>query len=212
MGATMNLIMPTRLYRSQPPARMNPRLVFVLLAVVLHAGALAVWQHRQHRQNMPQAQQEMTISFALQSVATPVRAAQPVVQQKVLEQPVEKVSAAPAAEQAVASVEQPAAAPAIVASTEPDYKAAYLNNPPPSYPLAARRMGMQGRVVLQVEVLAAGVSGQVSIQHTSGFPVLDNAALQAVKSWRFQPATQAGRAVDKWFMIPVQFSLKEQSA
>lgn len=118
---------------------------------------------------------------------------------------------------AVASVpqEQPvsvAAVTPVLADAEPDYKAAYLHNTPPSYPLVARRMGLQGRVVLSVEVLAEGVCGQINIHQSSGHPMLDSAALQAVKTWRFMPARQAGSAVNKWFMIPIQFSLKDQAA
>lgn len=131
----------------------------------------------------------------------------------------EQATVAPA-EQSV-TVAAPSVAPAApsiatvapaVADSEPDYKAAYLNNPPPVYPMVARRNGLQGRVLLSVEVLADGVCGQINIQKSSGYAMLDNAALQTVKSWRFLPARQAGHAVDKWFMIPVQFSLKDNAA
>ena len=96
--------------------------------------------------------------------------------------------------------------------TEPEYKAAYLNNPPPSYPMAARRMGMQGKVILNVEVLADGNCGQITIEKSSGHAMLDQAALHTVKTWRFLPASRAGQVVDKWFMIPVQFLLKDHAA
>jgi len=77
--------------------------------------------------------------------------------------------------------------------------------------MAARRMGMQGRVVLNVQVLAGGVCGQINIQKSSGYAMLDAAALNTVKTWRFSPATQAGQKIDKWFMIPIQFSLKDNA-
>jgi protein TonB len=113
---------------------------------------------------------------------------------------------------------QAAAAPAInpnaadVSDVEPDYKAAYLNNPRPPYPLLARRMGLQGRVVLDVEVLDIGLCGQVNVAQGSGYDVLDNAALNTVKSWHFAPARQAGRAVTRWFKVPINFSLKDNAA
>ena len=91
---------------------------------------------------------------------------------------------------------------------EPDYRATYLNNPQPSYPLVARRMGWQGRVVLDVEVLANGSSGEVTVQHGSGRKVFDEAALQAVRSWRFVPARSGGISVARHFLVPIAFSLK----
>lgn len=113
---------------------------------------------------------------------------------------------------------QAAAAPVMnqnaaeVSDVEPDYKAAYLNNPRPPYPLLARRMGLQGRVVLDVEVLDIGLCGQVNVAQGSGYEVLDNAALNTVKSWHFAPARQAGRAVTRWFKVPINFSLKDNAA
>jgi periplasmic protein TonB len=104
----------------------------------------------------------------------------------------------------------PPAAPnaAVVVEVEPDYKASYLNNRL-IYPLAARRMGIQGRVVLEVEVLAEGVSGQINVAQSSGHAVLDKAALESVKTWCFIPARRAGQSYTKWFKVPVQFLLKD---
>lgn len=92
---------------------------------------------------------------------------------------------------------------------EPDYRAAYLNNPAPAYPMVARRMGWQGKVVLNVEVLASGLPGQIKLHQSSGHDVLDNAAMQAVRGWRFTAALQGGQAVTKYFLVPIPFILKE---
>ena len=91
---------------------------------------------------------------------------------------------------------------------EPDYRATYLNNPQPSYPLVARRMGWQGRVVLDVEVLANGSSGEVTVQQGSGRDILDQAALGAVRGWRFVPARSGGISVARHFLVPIAFNLK----
>lgn len=93
--------------------------------------------------------------------------------------------------------------------TEPDYLATYLNNASPTYPVVARRLGWQGKVMLSVEVLADGRAGQVRLQHSSGHTVLDEAALNAVKDWHFSPAKHTGQPVDKWFVVPIPFVLKE---
>lgn len=103
-------------------------------------------------------------------------------------------------------------APLIVSDTEPDYKAGYLSNPRPAYPMVARRMGWQGRVILNVEVLAEGASGTVVVFHSSGHEVLDNAAMNTVKGWRFTPARHGGRAVTQWFKVPIVFSLEDNEA
>jgi protein TonB len=157
---------------------------------------------------------EMSVNFA---IAAPSHSPATLQSHAALVAPTQVAEAI--AEQAVTAVEQTTVvarlsqaavvATPVVADTQPDYKAAYLNNPPPSYPLIARRNGLQGRVVLNVEVLANGSSGQVTIQSGSGYAMLDNAALQTVKIWRFIPGRHGGQAVDKWFMIPIQFSLKD---
>ncbi len=92
---------------------------------------------------------------------------------------------------------------------EPNYKATYLNNPLPAYPMVARRMGLQGKVVLNVEVRDTGRSGHVTVFQSSGHEVLDNTALETVKSWSFTPARQGGRAVTRWFKVPIVFSLRD---
>jgi protein TonB len=107
----------------------------------------------------------------------------------------------------VAPTESPAAAAPGLPDREPDYRANYLNNPQPGYPLAARRMGWQGKVVIEVEVLADGSPGEVVVQQSSGREVLDDAALRAVRGWRFVPARVGGIAVTKRFQIPISFNL-----
>lgn len=95
---------------------------------------------------------------------------------------------------------------------EPDYRADYLNNPRPPYPMVARRMGYTGKVVLNVEVLAEGRAGEVKLEKSSGYDILDSAAVQTVKTWRFTPAKRFGQAVTQWFLVPIKFSLKEDEA
>ena len=119
----------------------------------------------------------------------------------------ESMRAEPQAAHDTSSEPAQAAAPGLP-DREPDYRAAYLDNPQPEYPLAARRMGWQGRVVLNVEVLADGTPGEVAVQQSSGREMLDNAALRAVRGWRFVPARQGGYNVVQRFMVPVRFNLE----
>jgi len=191
----------------------TPRIVILFVVFLLHLFTLFMWL--KNNEQLFTVSNELSISFF--QVAQPAIAQPKKVIPVSLPEPapnIEPVQTEVADQVAIATPSAPAASPvtAEIAPTEPDYKADYLNNPAPSYPLAARRMGMQGRVVLNVEVLASGVCGQINIQQSSGFPILDNAALKTVKSWRFLPASRAGHAVDKWFMIPVHFSLKDNKA
>ncbi|HET7832790.1 MAG TPA: energy transducer TonB [Gallionella sp.] len=110
----------------------------------------------------------------------------------------------PAPAATTAPTQMAAAAPGLP-DTEPDYRASYLNNPKPPYPTVAQRMGWEGKVMLNVEVLASGLPGQISVRQSSGHEVLDRAALQAVRTWRFVPARHGGQAITKEFPVPVRF-------
>jgi protein TonB len=85
---------------------------------------------------------------------------------------------------------------------------AYGTNPPPPYPVTARRRGWEGKVLLQVEVSAGGDVRNVEIEKSSGYTCLDDAARQAVYRWRFRPALQNGRPVPGRVKVPIHFNLK----
>ncbi|HEU5048246.1 MAG TPA: energy transducer TonB [Rickettsiales bacterium] len=95
----------------------------------------------------------------------------------------------------------------LAATTEPVFNAAYLQNPPPEYPLSAKRRGVQGQVMLDVAVTKEGSAHSVNVAHTSGSSLLDEAARDAVRNWRFIPAKRGNEAVDARVMVPVQFKL-----
>jgi protein TonB len=93
----------------------------------------------------------------------------------------------------------------------PDFRAAYLDNPPPAYPRAARRNGEEGTVTLRVLVNQDGLATQVELERSSGSNLLDTAAREAVKNWRFAPARRAGVPVAAWVIVPVIFRLSPES-
>ena len=95
-------------------------------------------------------------------------------------------------------------------NAEADYKAAYLNNPRPPYPFAAVRQGAEGRVLLSAEVLPDGRAGRVSLEKSSGHALLDAAALNTVRSWRFTPARKGGVATAQTVSIPIDFNLQDR--
>jgi protein TonB len=108
---------------------------------------------------------------------------------------------------------QPAEKPREVGAdaAAPSVKAAYLRNPGPRYPDAARRAGEQGTVMLRVLVTREGLPGRVQVEKGSGSAHLDNAAVEAVRAWRFTPARQGGERVESWMLVPVVFRLEGAS-
>lgn len=81
--------------------------------------------------------------------------------------------------------------------------------PPPPYPAQALRMRQQGRVTLRVLVDEAGRPAEVAVESSSGFRVLDEAALKVVKKrWHFVPATRDGAPIQAWALVPVVFELR----
>lgn len=104
-----------------------------------------------------------------------------------------------------AAVAAPRAEPVL---TPPVFNAAYLRNPPPRYPLTARRNGDEGTVMLRVLVTTEGAAARVELDRTSGSASLDGAALEAVRSWRFVPARRGLQNVEDWVRVPVVFRLE----
>jgi periplasmic protein TonB len=90
----------------------------------------------------------------------------------------------------------------------PRADASHLNNPPPAYPSLSRRMREEGKVLLDVHILEDGRVGEIKLRRSSGFSRLDQAALSAVKRWRYVPARQGGKAIAYWYVQPVQFTLR----
>lgn len=79
----------------------------------------------------------------------------------------------------------------------------------PAYPMIARLRGQEGVVTVSAEVLTDGTVGMVKINKTSGYVSLDNAALEAVKTWRFEPAKKMGKPIVAWVEVPVRFLLND---
>jgi len=84
----------------------------------------------------------------------------------------------------------------------------YKENPLPDYPRLARTRGYQGRALLRVEVMENGNPGRIEIEESSGFEVLDAAALRSVKGWTFVPGTINGKGTKQWIRVPIRFVLK----
>ncbi len=83
--------------------------------------------------------------------------------------------------------------------------------PQPSYPPRALRKKWQGLCQVQAWIHADGSVARVSLHQSSGFEVLDQAALQAVQKWKFQPAQRGGVAVSDEIVLPIRFALQPEA-
>jgi protein TonB len=84
----------------------------------------------------------------------------------------------------------------------------YDESPVPPYPRVARKRGYTGETLLRVEVLETGKVGGIQVARSSGFDVLDRAALKSVKKWGFVPGKKNGKNIRQWVVVPVRFSLR----
>jgi protein TonB len=76
----------------------------------------------------------------------------------------------------------------------------------PLYPEAARKLRQEGAVLLEAIITTSGIVDQVRIVGSAG-PLLDAAAVSAVRRWRYRPATLNGRAVAVFLAVKVRFGL-----
>jgi len=85
----------------------------------------------------------------------------------------------------------------------------YIRPPTPAYPNEARRKGQEGTAVVHVAIPSSGVPARVSISRSSGFPLLDKAAVEALEATRYRPFHDD---VDQLVttLVPVKFSLTQR--
>jgi protein TonB len=109
-----------------------------------------------------------------------------------------------------ADVATPPSENAIAATTAPGAVAQDLktsNRVDPTYPSASRRAGEEGTVRLKVLVDEKGRPKDVAVATSSGFPRLDQAAMQAVRKWRFVAATDGTSPISAWTQVAITFRL-----
>jgi len=78
----------------------------------------------------------------------------------------------------------------------------------PDYPRESRQRGEQGEVSLELDVDEHGAVGDVRVIRSSGYPLLDEAAVRAARAARFTPAKSAGRSVSSAARLTLEFRLK----
>jgi TonB family protein len=88
----------------------------------------------------------------------------------------------------------------------------YRENTPPAYPEIARVRGYEGIVLVSAEILPDGRVGNMKIRKSSGYAILDQSAIEAVKPWKFEPAKKSGNPFTVWVELPIKFILHNDSS
>lgn len=209
---------------SEPDARLRAWLPAMALVTLAHAGLWLTYTSWQTAQAKPLALP--SIQIALISLPAPPQSkpahqlqpasAKPIPQPAATQDsatapPADTIESAP--EETVAAEEGTEHVPPVAQEefSQPLYNAAYLNNPPPAYPLAARRRGIEGTVVVRAQITEDGNCHQASLSKSSGYEMLDQAAVAAVKSWRFIPAKRGAQTISAWVEVPISFRLTRQN-
>lgn len=83
-----------------------------------------------------------------------------------------------------------------------------LHAPSPQYPYLARKNQWEGVTVLEIAVRADGSIGEITVVRSSGYRVLDQAAVKTVKGWRYRPAFKNGKPVTWPVRVRIKFVLE----
>jgi len=81
-------------------------------------------------------------------------------------------------------------------------------NAPPRYPLLAQRKGWEGKVIIDIRIAGDGRVQEAQIEKSSGYTILDEAALGAIRNWRIAPNGRVDEVNFK-FRVPVIFKLTQ---
>ena len=81
-----------------------------------------------------------------------------------------------------------------------------VNTPPPDYPLELACYEQGGTAGLILKIGLDGRARDIRVESSSGHPQLDQAALAAVETWEFRPATRGGQPVETDLRVPVKFT------
>jgi TonB family protein len=95
--------------------------------------------------------------------------------------------------------------PAVVVSPVEEAKL-ILSHPTPEYPAEARARQLSGTGLYELHVLVeTGEVSSVTVISSTGYPILDDAAIQALKSWWLRPHTAIR------VKVPITFKYKKDS-
>lgn len=153
---------------------------------------------------VPPAEKPKPEPVVVEKIKPMVEVPPPVVQTLAPPPPPIQVTSTPPPPKPVAVAAPPPSGPVTVGNLDERM----IDGNPPRYPMESRRKKEQGTVVLRLLIGTDGRVAQVSIAQSSGFERLDQAALQAARSWRWRPMMRDGEAVEVRGIMPIPFVLQ----
>jgi len=112
------------------------------------------------------------------------------------------------AESEIASARAAAAAAAKGPELVPATSLNKVRNVDPRYPQTARSRELAGWVDLEITVKSDGSVGDVSVVHSEPSEVFDQAAIDAVQQWRYEPVIRNGKAVEQRTRVRIRFQMQ----
>lgn len=186
-----------------------------IAVIALHIGILYVLSITMGIVNVPQVLKPVEAIFipeATQPEPEIPEVKPDIAQMQPSDQPVPEINLdevlAPPAENPMPASDNAVAATAVSGAPAQDLKT--KQRVEPTYPPTSRRLGEEGTVKLRILVDPSGRSKQVEVATSSGFPRLDQAAMEAVKRWRFVAATNGSSAIEAWTQVSVTFQLTQE--
>lgn len=84
---------------------------------------------------------------------------------------------------------------------------AFLHREMPIYPMMARKLGREGKVMLKLTIDEKGNLSDVEVIDKAGYGFTE-AAVEAVKKSTFLPAKKDGKPIASWALLPIRFQLE----
>ncbi len=75
---------------------------------------------------------------------------------------------------------------------------------PPSYPKRSLRLKQEGKVILKALINNEGYVIKIELSESSGYKLLDNAAINAVRRWKYD----SKELTNYWVIIPIEFIIR----
>ncbi len=164
----------------------------------------AEMRHEPEIEPTPEPEQVQLPEPTPQLTPEPIPTPAPPAEKPVARQPVATSPPKPEHQQQKMTPRPPVSSSSVSADTAPSLQ----RNPAPRYPAAALRKGIEGTCLIELAITVEGRVSNARLMRSSGSHLLDQAALRAVRRWRFRPATKLGHPVPARIEAPVEFKLR----
>jgi len=189
----------------------------LIAVIIVHALALYALTVSMGLIKVPLLQKPIEAVFIPEETEVPLEPEIPVVKPEIadvvqpVDEPVPQIEIQDEPVVVPSDVPMEASANAITAAPAPPAPRQLKTNTrvEPIYPPTSRRMSEEGTVQVRVLVDERGRPKEVNIGKSSGFPRLDEAAMEAVRKWRFVAATNAQGPISTWTQVAVTFRLTD---